>query len=240
MESRILKLALIFTLLVLSQASSAVMINLKSGNGLIGGADSEITYKLGPADSAFPNVFTATDFDDARNGPAAQIINRNGNWLDPSAFNGDTTANWISDTQNSATSNGFTALYAIDFVNPFASVLSAEMDLYWSVDNRLGGDGTNAGVFLNGIALAGVEGGSFGTNTPFLGVDIASLLVAGTNTLYFNVFDFGGPSGLLFSTDIEILEDTTQGPGPTPVPEPTTLILMGLGIVGLGYRKKQK
>ena len=238
MKSRMLKLTLAISLFVLSQASSAVMINLKSGNGAIGGADSEITYKLGPIDSAFPSAFTASDFDDARNGPSAQIINRHPAWLDPSLFNGDTSANWISDSQNGA-SQGATALYAIDFVNPFASVLSAQMDFYWLVDNVLG-DGTNAGVFLNGVAVPGPGGGSFGgNNPPSLGLDIAPLLITGTNTLYFNSIDVGGPGGFLFSANIEILEDT-GGPGPNPIPEPTTLLLMGLGIVGLGVRRKTK
>jgi hypothetical protein len=151
---------LAISLLALTQSVSAAVIELFSGNGTVGDADSAITYLLGPPDSAFPAAFTPADFVAARSG---QIIANHAAWITPATFGGgggNASALWISNISTGA-SNGNTALYAVDFMVPFAAVGSAELDFYWSVDNVLG-DATNAGVFLNGLAVAGPGGGDFG------------------------------------------------------------------------------
>lgn len=226
--------------LMISQSAGAIVVDLYSGNGAVGGADSQITYLQGPIDSAFPGAFTAADFAAARAGSAAQIINRNAAWITTGAFaatGGNPAAQWISDNANGA-GQGSTALYAIDFVNPFAAVQAASMDFYWAVDNVLG-DATNAGLFLNGLPIA-VSGGGLGFAAGVLGVNVSSLLVSGTNTLYLNAIDLGGPGGFLFSASINITEDTGGGgnPGGGSVPLPATLGLLLFGLAAVGARRR--
>lgn len=242
MKTKFQTFTIIVVMLLISHSVSATVINLISGNGSVGNADSDISFLLGPVDSGFGATFTAADFANASSGPAAQIITRNGNWLDPSAFNGNaalgTNAQWISDSQNGA-SQGFTALYAIDFFNPFSENLAGVLDFYWSVDNDLGANlFGNTGLYINGSAVLGSPtGGSFGNNTPALGLDIGSLLVAGTNTLFINARDFGGPGGLLFSAKLTI--DGVNNP-PSSVSTPSALLLIGLGFLGVIVRKRKK
>ena len=80
----------------------------------------------------------------------------------------------------------------------------ATIDFDFSVDNALGNSfgGPSQSLFLNGTALSGPTSGSgFSGASNIPRSDIAPLLVTGTNTLYINMTDVGGPSGLIFSTD---------------------------------------
>ena len=95
------------------------------------------------------------------------------------------------------------------------------------MDNVLGW-GPNQGVFFNVAAISGnSNGGGFGSPPTTLTPNIAPLLVLGTNTLYINATDLGGPAGLLFSATITTTEVTSA------VPEPASSALVGLGIAGL-------
>ena len=100
-------------------------------------------------------------------------------------------------------------MYAIGFTLASAAA-SATLDLRLAVDNALGG-GPNQGVFLNGTAVSGNSmPAGFTSELSVQRNDIAPLLVAGTNTLYINSTDQGGPGGLIFSATIETV----------PIPEP--------------------
>ncbi len=132
----------------------------------------------------------------------------------------DPAARWISTSANGAGEGG-TALYAIDFTLANAAS-SATLDLRLAVDNALGG-GPNQGVFLNGTAVSGNSmPAGFSSESSLQRNDIASLLVAGTNTLYINATDQGGPGGLIFSATIETV----------PIPEPAGLLLLAIGLAG--------
>lgn len=231
------QLILAISLFVLTQSVSAVVIDLFSGNGAVGGADSEITHLLGPANGPFLAAFTPADFAAAQAGPSAQIVAGHPAWITPATFAGDggnASAQWISNILTGAT-NGNTALYAIDFIVPFAVVGTAELDFYWSVDNGLG-NVTNAGVFLNGMAVAGPSGGNFSGTFSSLDLDVASLLVAGANTLYVNSIDVGGPGGIIFSASLDVAGGSIP---PRGIPEPTTIALLGLGLGMIGFRKRK-
>ena len=90
------------------------------------------------------------------------------------------------------------------------------------MDNALGG-GPNQGVFLNGTAVSGNSmPAGFTSESSVQRNDIAPLLVAGTNTLYINATDQGGPGGLIFSATIETV----------PIPEPAGLLLLAIGLAG--------
>ena len=137
-------------LLINTASMRAETVALQSGNGAIGGTDSQISMLLGPADSAFSVAFTPADFAAAQTGPAASIIANHPNWM--ATLPSNANARWIS-TGPGGAGEGGTAIYAIDFTlaQPAAS---ATLDLRFAVDNSLGGF-PNQGVYLNGTAISG-------------------------------------------------------------------------------------
>jgi hypothetical protein len=210
-------------------AQANQIISLHSGNGTIGGTDSAINFLVGPANSGFAAPFTPTDFANASAGAAASIITPNGAWgasLPP--------AQWIGTNPTAGTVEGASALYAIDFTITDTVINSATLSFDYSVDNVLGtglGSGSDEGLFINSIALAGSSGGDFGSVFNFTSRDISSLLVTGVNTLFINVTDTGGPSVLLFNATI-----TTAG----SVPEPAGLAVIGLGLAAMGAIRRRR
>jgi len=226
-----------------STASAAeVIINLRSGNGMPGGTDSSINMLLGPADGPFPGAFTPADFNAARGGPAAFISTPlNGLWQ--ANLTSDPSAQWISTIVNGAGSGG-TALYAVDFTLPNQTILSGTLDFNYLVDNNLG-DTINEGLFINGVALAGTKllGGqvlsNFQMDHSFLGLDIASLLNPGLNTLFINGVDLAGPGALQFSSTITVqTEDQVMNP---VVPEPQSLAIWVLvGVLGIAAHRRRR
>ena len=230
----------------ISTAQADQIINLKSGNGVIGGTDSAISMLVGPLDTYFgdPLVspgtpFAASDFTNARTGPQANIIPNHHAWVPPASFS-DTSAQWISTNANASHplfGNGASALFAIDFTITDAIIGAASIDFNFSVDNGLGNafGGPNEGLYLNGTALSGsTSGGHFTFEDNIFRNDIAPLLVTGTNTLYINMTDVGGPSGLIFSATI-----TTEAGTSVAVPEPGMVALFGLGLIGLGLARRK-
>jgi hypothetical protein len=211
--------------LVLCAQGQAEVITVRSGNGSTGQPDSQVHMLVGPADSAFPTAFTAADFAAADAGPAAFIIVNHPAWAAQLA--GDSLSKWIA-TNPGGAGEGSTGLYAIGFVltDPFTA---ASLELNYFVDNLLGG-GPNQGVFLNGTAISGDStGGTYGGREEYSlsRSDVAPLLVQGTNTLYIDQTDQGGPAGLLFRATI------------TTSPEPTSLGLLALGILALLRRRRR-
>jgi len=222
LPSRVVPFAVVLVL-SLASASFGEIMTLRSGNGIVGGTDSLVNMLVGPADSAFASAFTPANFTSARTGSDAFIISPHPAWI--TGLSGDAVAKWIG-TSATAASEGSSALYAIDFVLsvPFSS---ATLDLHYSVDNQLGG-GPNQGVFLNGTAISGSStGGNFSSEFVLTRSDIGPLLTLGTNTLYINETDLGGPAGLLFRATISTTESTGA------VPEPSSLLVFGCGAMSL-------
>jgi hypothetical protein len=194
--------------------SRAETVVLRSGNGSIGGNDTLISMLTGPADTNFSTAFTPADFSAADSGPAAFIIANHPAWI--ATLPSDAQALWIS-TAATGTVEGGTALYAIDFTLANAAS-SATLDLRLAVDNALGG-GPNQGVYINGMAISGNSSpAGFTSELAIQRSDIGPLLVAGTNTLYINSTDQGGPGGLIFSATIETV----------PIPEPASVVLLAI------------
>jgi hypothetical protein len=111
--------------------------------------------------------------------------------------------------------------------------------LDYAIDNALGD--TNAGIYINEAALPNSTGipcgngvacfGAFDMVNTYSDASIGSLLVSGTNTIYFDAVNLGGPAGLLFSASI------TYTPS-TPVPERSSLLLLVLALMGIGLCKR--
>lgn len=221
------------------------IINLQSGNGSLGGADAAVSMLVGPLDTGFGSAFTSGDFTSARTGPQAVIIPNHPAWVPPSGFS-NPSAQWIGTNAlashpTASIGNGASALFAIDFIITDTSITSATIDFDFAVDNILGFQagfpttGVNEGLFLNGTALSGsTSAGNFASTFNINRADIAPLLVTGTNTLYINMTDVGGPAGLIFSTTI-----TTEGTTAVAVPEPGLVAVFGIGLMGLGLARRR-
>jgi PEP-CTERM motif len=195
----------------------------------------------GSTTTDFPAPFTAAQFTAARTGPAAFALSSTPFYIPASDIPG---AVWIGTNANAGASGGTgdTALYAISFTLPSA-VSFASLTLTYAVDNDLGD--TNAGIYINGTALPGSTGipcgpgvacgGAFDSVNTYTDPSIASLLVSGTNTIYFDAVNLGEEAGLLFSADISFTPS-----GPTAVPEPSSLVLLGapLALIGIALRKR--
>ena len=195
----ILGRAAVLCLIGTTAAFATETITVRSGNGAIDDFDSQVLYLEGPLDTEFPNSFVPADFQAAREGGAAYIIYPNGFWT--GTLPADPSAQWVS-TNFTGYNGASTALFAIEFVVGTASPDASQLELYFAVDNLLGA-GPNEGVYINGVPLASSTGGGYGSQFHF-SVDVSGLLHAGSNWLYLNAGDQGGPAGLIFSAEFSI------------------------------------
>jgi hypothetical protein len=216
-----MQLTLGFIVLAATTSLSAASITVHSGNGSVGSADSAVHFLLGPASTDFAAAFTAANFTSARTGPFARIIAPNGAWVPASSIPG---ALWIGDNVNAASSSGNTDLYAISFTIPVA-FSSASFAISYSVDNQLGG--SNAPIYLNGTALVpSATPGTFSSVFSYSNPSVGASLTTGTNWLYLDAVNLGGPAGLLFSATIT----TVDAAG---APEPSTWMGLATGLAAL-------
>jgi hypothetical protein len=135
---------------------------------------------------------------------------------------------WIGTNGAAGISVGDTALYAISFdiTDPF---VSASFSMFFAVDNQLGD--TNPGIYLNGNALPASTGlGSFDQQYTYTASSVEGDLVQGTNWLYIDAVNTGGPAGLMFSATT-----TTVNASSTPEPASFYLLLTAL-IAGAACR----
>lgn len=218
-------------LLALGPKASADVVTLDSG--------ATVTFlDSGSTSTDFPSPITAAQFTAARTGPAAFVLSSTPFYFPASDIPG---AVWIGTNASSGTGTGDTALYAISFELP-STVSSASLSVDYGVDNALGD--INPGIYINGTALPGSTGipcgsgvacnGAFDTVNTYADPSITSLLVRGTNTLYFDAVNLGAQAGFIFSADI------TYTPATSVVPEPSTSVPIGIGlaVIGIALRKR--
>ena len=200
---------------------------------------SAVTYlNSGSTSADFAAAFTAADFTAAMTGTAASVLSSTGFYFAASNIPG---AVWIGTNTSAGAGTGDTALYAISFTLP--SVSAASLSLAYGVDNALGD--RNAGLYINDTALPSSTGipcgiglacsGAFTTVQTYTDSSIGPLLVSGTNTLFLDGVNLGGPGGLIFSATV------TYTPAGASAPEPSTLVLPVaalLILLGLARRRR--
>jgi hypothetical protein len=207
------------------------MLPRASANTVTVNSSSAVTFlDSGLVNGDFPSAFTAANFTSAQTGTAASVLASTPFYV--SSLVDGPGAVWIGTNSTAGTGTGDTALYAISFNVPSA-VSSASLNLYYAVDNNLGF--SNAGIYINGTALPGSTGlppgclnslCAFNQENKYTDASIGSLLVSGTNWLYFDAVNLGGPAGLIFSANIDTVPSSA-------VPEPSSLLLLGTGLLGL-------
>jgi hypothetical protein len=178
----------------------------------------------GLASTDFPSHFTAANFLAAQTGPSAALLSSTPFYV--ASLSSAPAAEWIGVNANTGTATGDTALYAISFdiPDPFSS---GSLTLFYAVDNELGG--TNAGIYLNGVALPDSTGiGSFTSQNTYTSANIGADLVQGTNWLYIDAVNLGAEAGLIFSADISTVNSIGA------VPEPASVLLFAAALIAVG------
>jgi hypothetical protein len=143
-----------------------------------------------------------------------------GNWLtDPLNLN----SNW---SLEASIPNSWTPGDEVAVMYQFDTLGATNVVASFGVDN---------GIFawLDGVYIGGVRSGG----GPISGEHVFNIgnLAAGTHFLQLLLEDHGGSNGYI----VDISADTFI-PGPPPsVPEPSTLVLLALGLVGIGARRRR-
>ncbi len=184
-------------------ADASPLVVVRSGNGALDGTDSQITYEPGPNwNGPFPYKFTAADFAAASSGSAPWIVYPVSPWTQQ--MDGDTVSQWVAPLplfDEYDGSDSPTALYAVKFNMPSVPPV-VTLVLHYCVDNQLG-DSVNSELYLNGTAVPGTntQAGTYNSESVLTVPNVAGLLKTGSNVLYVNAVNTGGPSGLLFRAE---------------------------------------
>jgi len=220
-----MKMRLMFAIAIAASLSMVYgdSVTVKSGSG--------VTFlDSGLTSTDFSSPFTAANFVAAQTGKSAFVLTSTPYYI--TSLPSGPGAVWLGTNSTAGTNVGDTALYAVSFniTDPFSS---AALNLYYAVDNELGGK--NAGIYLNGIALPSSTGiGTFNNQFDYTDASVAADLVQGTNWLYLDAVNLGDPAGLIFSATIT----TTNLVAATPEPASFFLFAAGLILAGCLARRK--
>ena len=177
----------------------------------------------------FSSPFTGANFTAAQTGTAAFVLTSTPFWI--ASLPAAPAAQWLGTNSTAGTNVGDTALYAVSFNIP-DPLLSGSFTLDYAVDNELGD--VNPGIYLNGIALPSSTGiGTFSSQFVYTAASVGADLVQGTNWLYIDAVNLGGPAGLIFSATTTTVNSTS------PLPEPGSgyLVLAALACGGAFGRR---
>jgi hypothetical protein len=199
------------------ERASAEVIFLRSGNGPIGGPDTQINMLVGTgATPLSASLFTPADFAAACNGRPAIVINPHPAWLQQLPC--DLAAQWIG---TDPVGTPASALYCHTFNVQTCCIQSALLKFCWAGDDALG-DGIYGGPNLDGVYINGtpvvpsINTGSYAAPTSVGGVDVTALLHCGSNQLQIYNRDAAlVVSGVIYQAVLDITECSVPGEGAT-------------------------
>jgi hypothetical protein len=206
LSSSLLGAALVFA--TAAPALSIEVIDFRSGNGLVGQPDAQITFLgTGGCCGAEFGAFTPLHFAIAAGGSPALVIGQAHPAWTPT-LTCDPEAQWVGTNPTGAPE---TALYAQGFNVTTGCIHRVTVDICWMADDRLGGVQANPeGIYVNGTALTGTSGGNFTFDTTVGPIDITSLVNTGPNYIYFYNVDIGAAvSGVNYSVHVVVEECPT-------------------------------
>jgi hypothetical protein len=171
-------------------------ITVRSGNGTVGGPDSQVNMLVGPADTGFAAALTPANFASARTGPDAILCTPNSAWA--TSIPSDPAARWISDVASGG-SFGSTCLFAIPFTVNSADRSAASITFTWIVDNMIGFNPTTraweSGVFINEVPLPVCNATDLDSMARFFDDPATPNTGLGAGAIDMGAFEFRGASG---------------------------------------------